>query len=57
MELTIRIPTFELDVQVITYKRGTLLFAFNFHHKNFYEVYRVGVPEAGEFKVGEQSWL
>ncbi|BBN06440.1 1,4-alpha-glucan branching enzyme [Marchantia polymorpha subsp. ruderalis] len=36
--------------KVITYKRGTLLFAFNFHHKNFYEVYRVGVPEAGEFK-------
>ncbi|KAL2634992.1 hypothetical protein R1flu_006471 [Riccia fluitans] len=38
------------STKVVTYKRGPFFFAFNFHHKNFYEVYKVGVPDAGEFE-------
>ena len=38
-------------VQVIVYTRGLLLFAFNFHVTDTYEMYKVGVQQAGEYKV------
>lgn len=37
--------------QVISYLRGPFLFVFNFHPKNSYERYSIGVEEAGEYKV------
>ena len=39
------------SVQVIVYTRGLLLFAFNFHITDTYEMYKVGVQQAGEYKV------
>lgn len=38
-------------MQVIVYTRGPLLFAFNFHTSDSYEIYKVGVQEAGEYQV------
>ncbi|KAL3692802.1 hypothetical protein R1sor_006453 [Riccia sorocarpa] len=46
----VRLCHIDESTKVITYKRGTFFFAFNFHRKNFYEVYKVGVPDAGEFE-------
>ncbi|CAM6108889.1 unnamed protein product [Calypogeia fissa] len=40
----------EDSTQVIIYIRGNLLYSFNFHPTNFYEVYKVGVPDAGEYR-------
>nr|GLL38339.1 1,4-alpha-glucan-branching enzyme 3, chloroplastic/amyloplastic [Ipomoea trifida] len=38
-------------MMVISYLRGPFLFVFNFHPKNSYERYSIGVEEAGEYKV------
>jgi len=40
----------EVD-KVIVYERAGLLFIFNFHPANSFTDYRVGVEEAGEYKV------
>lgn len=36
---------------VISYIRGPLLFIFNFHPENSFEIYNIGVEEAGEYQV------
>lgn len=36
---------------MIVYERAGLLFVFNFHPKNSFTDYRVGVEEAGEYRV------
>lgn len=41
--------------QVISYIRGPFLLVFNFHPKNLYERYSVGVEEAGEYQVSDAS--
>lgn len=38
-------------LQVISYIRGPLLFIFNFHPKDSYDCYSIGVEEAGEYQV------
>jgi 1,4-alpha-glucan branching enzyme len=40
----------EVD-KVIVFERAGLLFIFNFHPNNSFTDYRVGVEEAGEYKV------
>lgn len=40
----------EVD-KMIVYERAGLLFVFNFHPKNSFTDYRVGVEEAGEYRV------
>ncbi|EKM79850.1 hypothetical protein AGABI1DRAFT_72509 [Agaricus bisporus var. burnettii JB137-S8] len=40
----------EVD-KMIVYERAGLLFIFNFHPKNSFTDYRVGVEEAGEYRV------
>lgn len=37
--------------KVIVYTRGNLLFAFNFHVTDTYEMYKVGVQVAGEYEL------
>ncbi|XP_072984294.1 1,4-alpha-glucan-branching enzyme 3, chloroplastic/amyloplastic isoform X2 [Typha latifolia] len=39
------------STMVISYIRGAFLFIFNFHPENSYEMYRVGVDEAGEYQI------
>lgn len=38
-------------MQIISYKRGQLLFVFNFHPTTCYKTYTTGVEEAGEYQV------
>lgn len=40
----------QLD-KTIVYERAGLLFIFNFHPSNSFTDYRVGIEEAGEYKV------
>ena len=37
--------------KVLVYERAGLLFIFNFHPSKSYTDYRVGVEEAGEYKI------
>ena len=37
--------------KVLVFERAGLLFVFNFHPSNSYTDYRVGVEEAGEYKI------
>ncbi|KAF9534698.1 1,4-alpha-glucan branching enzyme [Crepidotus variabilis] len=37
--------------KVLAYERAGLLFVFNFHPTNSYTDYRVGIEEAGEYKI------
>ena len=37
--------------QVISFTKGPFLFVFNFNPEVSYELYRVGVDEAGEYQV------
>lgn len=37
--------------KVVVFERAGLLFVFNFHPSNSYTDYRVGVEEAGEYKI------
>ncbi|CAI9088371.1 OLC1v1022679C1 [Oldenlandia corymbosa var. corymbosa] len=39
------------STMVISYLRGPFLFVFNFHPKNSYASYKVGVEEAGEYQI------
>ncbi|XP_020575032.1 1,4-alpha-glucan-branching enzyme 3, chloroplastic/amyloplastic isoform X2 [Phalaenopsis equestris] len=39
------------SVKVISYIRGPLLFIFNFHSEMSYELYNIGVEEAGEYQI------
>ena len=50
--------TFDLFLQVdkvIVFERAGLLFIFNFHPTKSFADYRVGVEEAGEYKVALSS--
>ena len=39
------------DDKLLIFRRGTLLFAFNFHPHNSYPHYRVGVPDQTDYKL------
>ena len=41
--------------KVIVFERGGAVFVFNFHPTRSYTDYRIGVPEAGEYKVALNS--
>lgn len=37
--------------KVLVYRRGALVFAFNFHHQNSYTDYRIGVPDMVDYRL------
>jgi 1,4-alpha-glucan branching enzyme len=37
--------------KTIIFDRANLVFVFNFHPTRSYEGYRIGVPEAGDYKI------